>query len=191
MFFKREEGCRLISNKLKLKEVLTLEKSFYINNNVDYIIKTLTRNEKIDIWKFQKHLRVAEYYYNSKKAYLKPLYVYHIARKNSIGKRIGVFACINTIDEGLVIYHSGEIVVSGLAKCGKNMKLHGNNCIGNKGIDGSAPVIGDNCDIGFGAVIIGDIELGDNIKVGANAVVNKSYKKGVLVGVPARNIDNE
>ncbi len=181
----------MIVNKLKLKEILKLEKSFYIDSNKDYIIKFLTRNEKLDIWNFQKHLRKAEYYYNSRKIYLKPLYVYHIARKNSIGKRIGVFACINTIDEGLIIYHSGEIVVSGLSKCGKNMKLHGNNCIGNKGVDGEAPIIGDNCDIGFGAVIIGAIELGNNIKIGANAVVNKSHKKGVLVGIPARNINNE
>ena len=97
-----------------------------------------------------------------------------------------MFACINTIDEGLIIYHSGEIVVSGLAKCGKNLKLHGNNCIGNNGKDGNAPCIGDNCDVGFGAVIIGDIKLGDNIKIGANAVVNKNFKEGILVGVPAK-----
>jgi serine O-acetyltransferase len=181
----------MIKNKLELERILNLEKKFYINNIRDYIIKTITRNEKIEIWHFQKHLRKAEYYHNVKSKFLKFLYVYHIARKNSIGKKIGVFACINTIDEGLTIYHSGEIVVSGLAKCGKNLKLHGNNCIGNKGIDGVAPIIGDNCDIGFGAVVIGDITLGNDIKIGANAVVNRSYEKGVLVGVPARKKNNE
>lgn len=181
----------MILNKSKLKRVLKMEKKFYIDSTIDHIKKFLTRNEKIDIWNFQKHLRKAEYYYNIKKIYLKPLYVYHISKKNTIGKKIGIFACINTIDEGLIIYHSGEIVISGLAKCGKNMKLHGNNCIGNKGVDGEAPTIGDDCDIGFGAVIIGNIKLGDNIKIGANAVVNKSYKKGVLVGVPARDISHE
>jgi len=176
----------MINDKRELKRILKLERSFYINNKKDFFIKKITRNEKIDIWKFQKHLRKAEYYYNIRSKILKILYVYHIIRKNVIGKKIGVFACINTIDEGLIIYHSGEIVISGLAKCGKNLKLHGNNCIGNKGVDGTAPIIGDNCDIGFGAVVIGDITLGKNIKIGANAVVNKSYTQGILVGVPAK-----
>ena len=178
----------MIKTKHQLKKVLKEEKENYINGIIDYIIKTVTNNEKKTIWTFQKHLRKAEYCYNSSNLLLKPLYVYHIARKNSIGKKIGVFICINTIEEGLIIYHSGEIVISGLSKCGKNLKLHGNNCVGNKGVDGVAPILGDNCDIGFGAVIIGDIEIGDNVKIGANAVVTKSFKKGVLVGVPASEI---
>ena len=177
----------MISSRKKLKKVLKLEKKAYIENFKDYIKKVLSANEKIDIWRFQKHLRKAEYYNNKGKIFF-PLFAYHIYRKNRIGKKIGIFACINTIDEGLVIYHSGEIVVSGLAKCGKNLKLHGNNCIGNKGIDGYAPTIGDNCDVGFGAVIIGDIVLGNNIQIGANAVVNKNFQKGILVGVPAKEI---
>ena len=181
----------MISDRKKLMHVFNLEKKAYIENKKDYIKKVLSGNEKIDIWRFQKHLRKAEYYYNQKNKIFFPLYAYHIYRKNCIGKRIGIFACINTIDEGLIIYHSGEIVVSGLAKCGKNLKLHGNNCIGNKGLDGYAPKIGNNCDVGFGAVIIGDVALGDDIKVGANAVVNKNFKSGVLVGVPAKEIENE
>ena len=105
---------------------------------------------------------------------------------------MGIFASINTIDEGLIIYHSGEIVVSGLAKCGKNLKLHGNNCIGNKGLDGYAPIIGNNCDVGFGAVIIGDVVLGDDIKVGANAVVNKNFKSNqTIAGIPAKTINTK
>lgn len=181
----------MIRNKKQLKEILKLERKNYINSNIDFFKKIITRNEKIDIWKFQKHLRKAEYCYNSNNIILKILFLYHIGRKNYIGKRLGVFMQINSIDSGLIIYHSGQIVVSGLAKCGKNLKLHGNNCIGNNGVDGNAPIIGDNCDVGFGAVVIGDVIIGNSIKIGANAVVNKSFKKGVLVGVPARNIYNE
>ena len=181
----------MITKRSELSRILQLEKSYYIKNFKDYLLKFFSKNEKIDIWCFQKHLRKAEFYYNQKSHLLKIFYMYHIARKNNIGKKIGIFACINTIDEGLKIYHSGEIVISGLAKCGKNLQLHGCNCIGNKGIDGEAPIIGDNCDIGFGGVVIGNINLGNNIKIGANAVVNKSFKEGVLVGIPARNIHYE
>ena len=35
-----------------------------------------------------------------------------------------------------------------------------------------APVIGDNCLIGAGAVLIGDIKIGSFVKIGAGAVVN-------------------
>lgn len=176
----------MIISKKQLKKVLKIEKKYYIASFKDYLIKFLSGNEKIDIWNFQKHLRKAEYYKNTNNIFFWLFYSYHILRKNIIGKKLGIFICINTIEEGLVIFHSGEIVISGLAKCGKNLKLHGNNCIGNKGIDGVAPIIGDNCDIGFGAVIIGNIKLGDDITIGANAVVTKNFEKGTLVGIPAK-----
>lgn len=176
----------MITKKKELINILKYEKKAYISNFKDHIKKLFSSNEKIDIWRFQKHLRKAEYYFNTKKIIFYPMYAYHILKKNQLGKRLGIFICINTVEEGLTIYHSGEIVVSGLAKCGKNLKLHGNNCIGNKGIDGNAPIIGDNCDVGFGAVIIGNITLGNDIKIGANAVVNKSFEHGILVGVPAK-----
>ena len=48
-------------------------------------------------------------------------------------------------------------------------------------------------DIGVGATIIGNITIADNIKIGAGAVVTKSFlTPGVtLVGIPAREIKTE
>ena len=175
----------MIKTKKDLKRYLKIEKHFYILGIKDYLKKVISRNEKIYIWKFQKSLRLAEYYYNVRNIFSKIMYAYYIRRKNKFGNILGISMMINTIDEGLEIFHSGSIVVSGLAKCGKNLKLHGNNCIGNKGVDGPVPIIGDNCDIGFGAVLIGNIKIGNNIKVGSNAVVTKSFEEGVLVGIPA------
>ena len=50
------------------------------------------------------------------------------------------------------------------------------------------PHLGNNVDIGYGAVLIGDITIADDIKIGANAVVNKSFTEpGVTIaGVPAK-----
>ncbi len=36
-------------------------------------------------------------------------------------------------EPGLVIYHSGNIVVNGFARVGEDCQLHGDNCIGNNG----------------------------------------------------------
>ncbi|NWC26054.1 serine acetyltransferase [Pseudomonas tolaasii] len=51
------------------------------------------------------------------------------------------------------------------------------------------PVIGDNCYIGAGAKIIGDITVGNNCQIGASAVVLKDVPdNSIVVGIPARVI---
>lgn len=76
------------------------------------------------------------------------------------------------------------------ARIGKNCVLQGNVCIGNKGRADIVPVIGDNVDIGFGAVVVGEVYIADNTVIGANAFVNKSVNETghLIAGVPARQI---
>ena len=55
-----------------------------------------------------------------------------------------------------------------------------------------APEIGKGCYIGAHAVLIGDIKIGDNVKIGAGAVVTKDMPNNVTaVGVPAHIIVKE
>lgn len=70
------------------------------------------------------------------------------------------------------------------------MKFHGNNCVGNNGFDDSSPIIGNNVDIGVGSVLIGNIEIADGIIIGANSIVNKTFKEKniVIAGNPAKKI---
>jgi serine O-acetyltransferase len=58
------------------------------------------------------------------------------------------------------------------------------------GKSASAPIIGENCYIGPGAKIFGEIVIGPNTVIGANAVVNQSFSEGnqTLGGIPARVI---
>lgn len=53
---------------------------------------------------------------------------------------------------------------------------------------GSPIIIGENCWIGFGAVILPGVTIANNSVVAANAVVNSSFfEEGILIaGVPAR-----
>jgi serine O-acetyltransferase len=51
---------------------------------------------------------------------------------------------------------------------------------------GGAPRVGNRVLIGAGAKLIGDIVIGDNSVIGANAVVHTSVPAGhIAVGVPA------
>lgn len=44
-----------------------------------------------------------------------------------------------------------------------------------------APVIGNRCYIGAGAKILGNIHIGDDVTIGANAVVTKNIPNGATV----------
>ena len=49
------------------------------------------------------------------------------------------------------------------------------------------PVIGDNVRIHKGAIVFGGITIGNNVEIGANAVVNKPVPdNAVVAGVPAK-----
>jgi serine O-acetyltransferase len=56
-----------------------------------------------------------------------------------------------------------------------------------------APKIGNNVFIGPGAKIFGDIEIADNVAIGVNSVVNKSFlEPGITIaGIPAKKISNQ
>ena len=138
---------------------------------------------------YLKYLRREEYFLNisKKNVFTKFMSIFLERKRNSLGKTLGFCMEPNCCEEGLNIYHCGCIVINPLTKIGKNCQMHGNNCIGNNGLTEKCPRIGNNVDIGFGAVLIGDIEIADDIKIGANAVVNKSFlEKGITIaGVPA------
>lgn len=111
-------------------------------------------------------------------------------RKNKLGNTLGFYINPNTLGAGTIIYHHGSIIINSDAVLGRGCKLHGNNCIGNNGKSLMAPHIGNNVEIGFGASIIGDVTIADDVQIGAGAVVVKScLKKGArLVGIPAEEI---
>lgn len=185
----------MIKTREELKEVLKYERSQYYKNKpcVRLLCDSFIKESCMEIWKYQRTLRLTEYHFNNKKNPIHILlYFFSARRMNRLGIRLGIYIPINVFEKGLKIDHYGSIVINGLCRIGKNCRLHGNNCIGNKG-EGRTdeyPVIGDNFDLGTGASVIGGIRLGNNIKVGANAVVTHSCLENgaILVGVPAKNM---
>ena len=91
------------------------------------------------------------------------------------------------IGPGLVIYHFGGIVINSKAVLGAHCELHHHVTIGNRKPGGASPRLGDRVVVGTGAVLIGDITIGNDAKIGANAVVLDSVPDGgVAVGNPAK-----
>src|SRR6266568_4306306 len=94
--------------------------------------------------------------------------------------------CETDVGNNFVIDHFGGIIVSGYARFGDNCRIRNGVVVGLRRIEEkTAPVIGNNVDIGSGAKLLGPIKIGDNSIVGANAVVlNDVPANSIAVGVP-------
>jgi serine O-acetyltransferase len=95
--------------------------------------------------------------------------------------------CEVEIGSNFVIDHFGGIVISGYARFGNNCRIRNGVVIGlSRADDPCAPQFGSNVDIGAGAKVLGRITVGDNVRIGANAVVVRDVpSNSIAVGVPA------
>lgn len=146
-----------------------------------------------EIWKFQILLRKCEYYNNCKKGYISKIVKYfNFYRFHKLRLKLGFSIPLNVFGPGLSIAHYGQITVNGNAKIGKNCRIQESVTIGATNGNAEAPIIGDNVFIGSGARIIGELKIGNNIAIGANSVVVKSFNENniTIAGVPAKKISN-
>src|SRR5882672_10251721 len=95
--------------------------------------------------------------------------------------------CEVVIGRNFVIDHFGGIIISGHAKFGDNCRIRNGVVVGLRRVeDKRAPIIGNNVDIGSGAKLLGPIRIGNNVLIGANAVVLCDVPdNSIAVGVPA------
>lgn len=88
---------------------------------------------------------------------------------------------------GFVILHSVGVVINTRVQGGEKIYLESGVVIGET--KRGCPIMGNNIFVGAGAKIVGDIRIGDNVTIGANAVVVKSVPDNVVVGgIPAKVI---
>ena len=95
------------------------------------------------------------------------------------------------IGRRLNIEHHGCIVIHGSVVMGDDCMIRHGVTLGNSGRGDplGAPNVGDRVEFGAGAKILGRITIGDDVIVGANAVVTRDVPaRAVVVGVPARVI---
>ncbi|SFC94379.1 serine O-acetyltransferase EpsC [Clostridium uliginosum] len=95
------------------------------------------------------------------------------------------------IGKGLFIDHGMGVVIGETAEVGDNVTLYHGVTLGGTGKDKGKrhPTVGNEVMIGAGAKVLGPINIGDNSKIGANAVVVHDVPAGATaVGSPAKNI---
>lgn len=148
------------------------------------------KNEIWYIYKYQRHLRFVEYYKNTGKS--RPLFLYHffIYKRMCFKHKIDIKP--NNLDAGFRIYHLGALIrIKNNCKIGINCTLLPGVVIGNKNLEGDVSwvFIGDNCYLGLGAKVFGQVTIGNNVVIGANSVVTKDIPDNCVVsGIPAKII---
>lgn len=93
------------------------------------------------------------------------------------------------VGPGLALFHGFGLVVNDHAVIGANVTLRNGVTIGHKEPGGKCPRVGNNVQIGAGAILLGDITIGDGAIIGAGSVVTKPVPPAAtVVGNPARQI---
>jgi serine O-acetyltransferase len=150
------------------------------------------------VFRFTVLLRFNEYLLNTKRLMIFRIIPMIWFKRLSI--RLSFSIPFNVFGPGLAIVHYGLVVVNPSAIIGKNCRIHAGVNIGasagfkdNSGIQRYAPKIGDSCYLGPGAKLFGPITIGDNCVIGANAVINKSFKENgiTIAGVPGKKVSDK
>ena len=135
-------------------------------------------------------LRLASIY---NKKTIKGIIYRYLLRIYSIKYGIQIYPSTK-IGKGLYIGHWGTIIVNHNAKIGENCNLSSGVTIGqtNRGEKQGCPTIGNKVWIGTNAVIVGKINIGNNVMIAPNGFVNFDVPdNSIVVGNPGNIIRKE
>jgi serine O-acetyltransferase len=95
------------------------------------------------------------------------------------------------IGRRLYIAHQGTIAIHPYSKIGDDCVIRQGSTIGASEeveADDEAPVLGDNVQVGAGAMVLGRIKIGNNVRIGPNAVVTTDVPDNSTVMAPPSRI---
>ena len=178
----------MIQTKEQLKDYLSQDAAACYRKSIK------THGLRDELWKFQRAMRIAEYYANRSEESIiyKPAAVISRQRFAHLSVKLGFSIPYKNVGKGFSIAHYGLLVINGNTLIGENCRIQEGVCIGATNGSDKAPRIGNNVFIGSGAKIIGDIVIADDVAIGAGAVVLKSITEPgtTWAGVPAIKISN-
>ena len=184
------------NNTLMIRDKQTLQLYLDADKFALGINRRFPRPFKDSIWRYERTLRYYEYHKNVGNKLRQ--YVYSLLLTIR-GERLGFSISGNCFGPGLRINHHGLLIVNAKARIGKWCDVHQGVNIGENGyldeqgkvVSEGIPSLGDYCFIGPGAKIFGGCKIGDNVRIGANAIVNKEVpSNNTAFGNPMQIHDN-
>lgn len=149
-------------------------------------------HSKLEVFFLYPHLkalffyRIGHFFYNHR--------FFFLARLMSNVARFWVGIEIHPgaqIGKGLIIDHGIGVVIGETAIIGDDCLIYHGSTLGGTGKEHCKrhPTLKNNVMIGAGAKVLGNITLGDNVKVGANSVVTKDVPNNTsVIGIPAKPV---
>lgn len=153
-------------------------------------LKTFIRYFYVEVipgLKFTMVLRYCQYYRKTNRLLFYICYLW----LRRLRVRYGIDISYRTkIGKGLYIGHFGGIVIHGDTEIGEFCNLSQGITIGisNRGKKVGTPKIGDRVFIGPGAVILGGINIGNDVLIGTNAIVTFDVPDKAVVASPLASI---
>ena len=178
----------MIQSKEDLQAYLKADEAMCGKTN-RLLIRWITRSDEYYIRAFMVTLRHYEYWLNKKKNIVEQipyLFWWWYYRRLKLKSELYIFP--NTTGPGFFPVHQGFVRIDYFVHIGENCTVLPMVLFGKKhpGTYGDI-YVGDNCYISTGATILGPVKIGNNVTIGAGAVVNKDIPDNVVVaGVPAK-----
>lgn len=194
----------MITSSSELNQVLLADSVLYPKQSLGFfqkwknILVTNPINTQHKIYQYVRTLRFAEYHENNSLlrgeksicgVWHTLMMLWYFYRLRQLSYKTGFQIPTNVCGSGLQIWHYGYIIINEATRIGKNLTIYPGVEIGHKVPGGSCPVIGDNCFIGAGAKVFGNIHIGNNVTIAPNSVVMIDVPDNAIVaGVPAKII---
>lgn len=178
-----------IKDKKQLSFVIQADRMMnrgkFKRNLFDWIRKLILPDH---VMSFLYYMRKCSYYRHGGGILSRIMYAYNMRQYCRLGEKLGFSIGCDSLGYGVVIPHYGTIVVGGAPRIGNYAVLHTSTCISD-----NKKMIGDGLYLSTGAKITSEITLGNNISIGANSVVNKSYagNNALIAGAPAKYIKDK
>ena len=98
-----------------------------------------------------------------------------------------------TIGRRFFIDHGMGVVIGETTIVGDDVLLYKGVVLGGTSLENKKrhPTIGNNVVVGTNAIVLGDIEIGENCKIGAGSVVTKpAPPNSTIVGIPGKTLES-
>lgn len=180
----------MIKTKEDLKSYLKADKNN--RNFIKRLIEFISFSESYLPCQFIRVLRHYEYYLNKKRNVFDVIpYWWYMFLLRRLKIKTGFYIFPNTLGKGVNLVHPGFIRIDRFVHIGENATILPMVLFGKKspGIDNPDIYVGNNVYVSTGVTILGPVKIGNNVTVGAGAVVTKDIPDNAVVGgVPAKVI---